>query len=386
MTNLPLLASINVRYFTQLLKWKKIPYQMVHNLFKVDGFSEYNHLIEVNKIFSAEPSGELVDRTCTIKSPLKFKVFRPWQVPTHNKKLNETFHSRVKYYTDQNCQLNLFWSGGADSTAMVVSFLTHSPNLDQLVLVYSPYSLYENRDFFEFIIKKFPNLKTLDISGDVYLNNNFEGIIITGHGGDEFTASLDDSFFNKLGSVGLMQSWQDFFYKETSNQPLIDFCEEYFSKAVRPITTVLDARWWFYASNKSQIFGPRDIAFVLNQADVSLSKFSSFYDCQEFEDYMWHNIDKIIEPNGDYKTYKKFLRQYIYNFYPNLDYLENTAKVNSMQFQYYYRKKLELLDLHWICMLEDTTTIRTKNLPLLSKKEFDAEYGHSLDYLFNNPQ
>jgi hypothetical protein len=33
--------------------------------------------------------------------------------------------------------------------------------------------------------------------------------------------------------------------------------------------------------------------------------------------------------------------------------------------------------------LSDGTVIRTPNLPLLSKKEFQAEHGSTLDYLFN---
>lgn len=383
---LPLLASVNYQYFFKLLEWRNVQYTRVGSLFKAPGFTEYNHLIDVNTIFSSKPHGDLVDRTNSTKSPLNFRVFRPWQQAQQQSNIDDVFESRVKFYTDQNCCLDLFWSGGADSTAMVVSFLKHSPNLDQLRLIYTPYSLYENRDFFEFVIKEFPNLQTLDISGDVYINNNFNGIVITGHGGDEFTASLDESFFDKIGgTTGLNQDWRDFFLRESGNQQLIDFCEEYFQKSGKTINTVLEARWWFYASNKSQVFAPRDMSFLLNQHDTSLNKFSAFFDCQEFEDYMWHNTDKIIEPDGDYKTYKKFLRHYINQFYNNRDYLDNTAKINSMQFQFYRWKKIELLDLRWICILEDASVIRTDNLPLLSKKEFDAEYGNSLDYLFNTP-
>ena len=383
---LPLLASVNYQYFFKLLKWKNIQYTRIGSLFQTPGFTEYNHLIDINAIFSPEPHGDLVDRTNSIKSPLHFRVLRPWQPPRQQLDIADVFESRVKFYTDQNCHLDLFWSGGIDSTAMVVSFLKYSTNLHQLRLIYTPYSLYENRDFFEFVTKKFPNLQTLDISGDVYINNNFNGIVITGHGGDEFTASLDESFFDSIGGVtGLYQGWRDFFLKESGNQQLVDFCEEYFQKSGKPINTVLEARWWFYASNKSQVFAPRDMSFLLNQQNVSLNIFSAFFNCQEFEDYMWHNTDKIIEPGGDYKTYKKFLRHYIYQFYNNLDYLNNNAKINSMQFQLYRLKKIELLDLRWICILEDASVIRTDNLPLLSKKEFIAKYDNSLDYLFNTP-
>ena len=382
----PLLLAINPDYVDKIVSWRNVDFSKSGSLVKIAGFDRHNMLIDINSIFSLFPHGDIVDRTSSVTAPFNFKVVRPWTVPLGPNLLDQVLADRVKFYTDQNCHLDLFWSGGTDSTAMVVAFLTHSPNLDQLRLIYTPFSLYENRDFFEFVTKKFPNLQTLDISGDVYINNNFNGIVITGHGGDEFTASLDETFFDRIGgTIGLGQDWRDFFLKESGDQQLIDFCEEYFQKSGKPINTVLEARWWFYALNKSQVFAPRDMSFLLNQQGTSLDKFSAFFDCQEFESYMWHNTDKIIEPGGDYKTYKKFLRHYIYQFYNNLDFLNNTTKISSMQIQWYRLKKIELLGLQWICILEDASVIRTDNLPLLSKKEFTAKYGNSLDYLFNTP-
>jgi len=385
MTSAPLLSSVNYQYFSRLLDWRKLSYQWAGSLPIVEGFTDYNQLININQIFSNRPFGDPVDRTGTIQGPLNFRILRPWVVPQKSLTIDQVFEARVKYYTDQNCQLNLFWSGGTDSTAMVTAFLKHAPNLDQLKLVYSPHSLYENRDFFEFVTKQFPKLNTLDFSGDVYLNHVFDGIVITGHGGDEFTASLDESFFDQVGTSGLQQDWRSFFRSKSAGPELINFCEEYFAKSGRPIDTVLEARWWFYAATKSQVYGPRDVSFLFNHDSVALDHFASFFDCELFETYMWHNIDKIFEPGQEYKTYKKFLRQYVYDFYKNLDYLENSSKMSSMQFQAYQYKKIELLNLQWICILEDATVIRTKNLPLLSQKEFVDIYGNSLDYLFNQP-
>jgi hypothetical protein len=385
MTSTPLLSSVNYQYFFRLLDWRKLSYQWAGLLPKVTGFDNYNQLININQFFSNQPFGDPVDRTGTIQGLLNFQILRPWAVPQTSPTIDKVFESRVKYYTDQNCQLNLFWSGGTDSTAMVVAFLKHCPDLDQLRLVYSPYSLYENRDFFEFVTKQFPKLNTLDFSGDVYLNHVFDGIVITGHGGDEFTASLDESFFDHVGAAGLQQDWRSFFRSKSADSALIDFCEEYFAKSGRPINTVLEARWWFYAATKSQVYGPRDVSFLFDHKSTTLNQFASFFDCELFESYMWHNIDKIVEPEQGYNTYKKFLRRYVYDFYKNLDYLHNTVKVSSMQFQAYRHKKIELLDLRWICILEDATVIRTKNLPLLSQKEFVDTYGNSLDYLFNQP-
>lgn len=377
-----LLAAVNHEYFYQLLDWKNIPYQKVGAIFKVDGFEEFNHLIDINLIFSDRPIGIPVDRTQTVRSPLNFQVTRPWQVPTENLSLDKAFSSRVAHYLALGQPINLLWSGGADSSAMVAAFLKHSRTVDQLRLIYSPHSMYENRKFFDHVTRTYPKLSTQDISGDFYVTHELDGVMVTGHGGDEYTSSLDKSFFDAVGSAGLQQPWQDYFYQRTKNDVLIEFCKKYFALAGRPIQTILEARWWFYLATKTQVYIPTDSSFI-SQTD-RIKRFSGFFDCEEFENYIWHNTDKIIEPSKDYTSYKKFLRHYVYQFNGDIDFLENTEKKSSMQFQYYRWKKIELNDLRWICILDDGSVIQTKNLPFLSKKEFDSAYGTSLDYLFNS--
>lgn len=249
--------------------------------------------------------------------------------------------------------------------------MQHATNLDQLRILYSPFSVYENKDFFNYIKRNYPTVELLDISGDVYLEREFEGILINGHGGDEFTGSLDESFFDTVGITGLQRPWQEFIQDES----LQEFCKEFFALAGRPINTILEARWWFYSIAKSQVFAPKDSVF-------SSAESSAFFDCQLFEDYMWHNTDKIIT-GTEYNTYKQFLKQYIVNFDSNQDYYHRAKKLNSVQFNFYIKKKTALMGKQWIACLSDNTLIRTPNLPLFSRLEFEQTYGDSLDYLFN---
>jgi len=366
-----LLLAINPDYFYRLLEWKGVPYKRIGDLAMVPGFDNYNQLIKLNSIFSTHPSGNPVDRTEQINGPFNFGVLRPWQAPSQPLDLDQVISQRVNHYTSTDKKLNLCWSGGIDSTCLVAGFLKNTTHLDQLRVLYSPYSVYENREFFEYLQKNYPALEMTDISGDVYLETVFDGIMINGHGGDEFTASIDESFFDAVGKQGLDKPWKEF----VQDPELLDFCEKFFATAGRPIDTVLEARWWFYAVTKSQIFAPRDSMF-------STTETSAFFDCKLFEDYMWYNTDKII-PDNDYSTYKQFLKQYIHSFDSNDNYLRYARKVNSPQFIFYVRKKTALLDQQWIACLTDNTIIRTPNLPLFSKLEFDRTYGDRLDYLFN---
>jgi len=256
---------------------------------------------------------------------------------------------------------------------LVAGFLKHTTHLDQLRVLYSPFSVYENREFFEYLKTNYPALDMLDISGDVYLETVFDGIMINGHGGDEFTASLDESFFDTVGYQGLHKPWRSL----VTDPALQEFCTEYFALAQRPIETVLEARWWFYAATKSQFFPARDSVFTTTAST------SAFFNFKGFEDYMWHNTDQIIV-DKNYCSYKQFIKQYIHSFDHNDEYLALGRKVNSPQFTWYTKKKTALLDQQWIAYLSNGTVIRTPNLPLFSEREFRNTYGDSLEYLFNH--
>lgn len=367
----PLLLAVNRPHFFKLLGWKNIAYDAVGSIAMVKDFDEYNHLIHLNSLFSTFPRGDPVDRTQTIKGPFNFGVLRPWAPPIESVSFEQTMHNRVTEFVTTNQQLNLFWSGGIDSTCLVAGFLKNTTHLDQLRVLYTPFSVYENREFFEYLQTNYPTLDMVDISGDVYIDTVFDGIMINGHGGDEFTASLDESFFDTVGHSGLHKPWQDL----VTDPTLQEFCTEYFALAGRPIETVLEARWWFYALTKSQVYNPQDS--MLTNATTS-----AFFDCKQFEDYMWHNTHKIIEGES-YNTYKQFMKQYIYSLDRNDSYLTAGKKTNSPQLIWYRDKKLTLLNQYWIALLTDNTVIKTPSLPLFSKLEFDRTYGDSLDYLFN---
>jgi asparagine synthetase B (glutamine-hydrolysing) len=381
----PELLAINPEYFHKILNWKNIEYEFVGNLFRVKGFTDYNRILDINSVFSSYPFGDLVDRTNSIKQPFKFKTLREWQVPESCLSFDDVMHNQVMHYVCTNKKLNICWSGGIDSTTMLVAFLKHAPDLTQIRVLYSPFSVYENRAFLELLQRDYPQVETLDISGNVYMDTHFDGILLNGHGGDEFVSSLDDSFYEKVGGDGLYRPWKDYFYEQNNDTKFIEFCENYFAKAGKPIESVLDARWWFYVSNKSQVFQITDNVFLANQKDANVTDTVAFYDNKDFEAYMYFNPQLIIEDRHDYKTHKNFMKRYIFEFDKNEDYFKNKAKSNSVQFAWYTMKKVCMLDLRWVARLSDGSTITTPNLPFFSKKEFEKLYGNSLDYLFNEP-
>lgn len=364
-------------YFKNLLTYHGIEFSG-ESQYRVAGFDRYNSLVDTNACFSTAPSGDIVDRTNTIKMPWNMWVHRPWIVPVEQPgTLDECFQQRVNELLSTGQQLNLFWSGGIDSTSMLVGFLNHCSNLEQIRVLYSTNSIKENPNFF-LILEQHPNIEMVEFSGDVYLEQDLDGLFISADGADDLTASLDDSFYARIGYQGLQSLWPDYFYKQTGNSNLIDSFEQFCQTSGRSIYTILEARWWFYTATKIQKFPSILSGALQDHQPLPLG----FYDCYVFEHYMFYNLDQII-PNKNYNSYKQFLKDYIYKYDKNTDYQTNKQKVTSEQLNLYKNKKQILQSKQYIMLLSDGTRIRTPNLPFLSEKEYRQQYGDNLNYLFN---
>jgi len=381
----PKIKSSNPRYFQKLLKYKNLDSEKIFNIFKVNGFSQYNFLIDINSIFSTAPNYLPIDRTGVINHPIKWSISNSWNPPTVSITLDNAMQQRVNQLSALNKKINVMWSGGIDSTAIVTAFLKFLDDRSQLRIIYSPWSRYEHPEYFSFL-KKFSNVELIDQSGTYYLDLPLDGIFISGTGGDEIHASIDESFFSEYGLPGLQQSWKDLFYKKNKNDRFIDFCSWYFSQSGFDVQTVLEARWWFYAACKiDSMLRQSTIPFLISNKTISMSvsDVHGFFNCPEYEQFIYWNIPLII--SKDYKSWKQFLKDFCYEFDGLSDWHQNKTKFHSVQIGNYTDKKIILNDKRYILILEDNNLIQTPNLPFLSYEEFNNKYGTSLDYLFNVP-
>lgn len=379
----PLIVDCDLRFATKILTWKNISVEWVSSIFKAQGFEQHNWLVDVNSIFSSAPAGILFDRTLSTTGPFKLKIHRPWQVPGTTNTLAKAMQQRVHNLVSCGKNINLFWSGGIDSTAMLAAFLQHAPCRKQLRIFYTPFSCYEHAEFFD-LLRTFTDLELVDLSGTTYMTQQFDGLFVTGDGGDELTASLDESFFLRHGRAVLDMPWQDFFRQAQDNDQFIDFCEQYFAQAGRPIRTVLEARWFFYAMCKTrfQLSGKLDLFAHYDQFNPD--QLLGFFDCEEYENYIYWNLDQII-PGTEYRHWKQPLKQYCFDFDGLENYYQTKQKQGSGQTHMYASKNKILQDRRSIFLLSDGTRISTPSLPLFSRREFETKYGNTLDYLFNEP-
>jgi len=378
--------AVNADYLPRLFQYYNISTEQVGRIIKIKDFLDYNYLIDINKIFSLNPEWYPIDRTGCVHHPLNWEQLNIWQAPSIQLSLEQALESRVEELSKLDQKINLYWSGGIDSTTMVTAFLKHSKNLNQLRIIYSPWSTYEHPGYVDFL-KKFSRLELIDQSGEYYLSSDLDGIHVTGDGGDEYNASVDESFLKMHGYQTLYRNWIDFFREQGASEILINFCVEYFAKAQRPIESVLEARWWFYMICKNRsILNQSKLPFFINKnKNFDPSRLQGFFDGDKYASYIYWNTDKIM-PTDKYSSWKQELKKYCYQFDSMETWYLDKTKFGSGQFDRYVFKKNILNDTRWIFILNDGTRISTPNLPLLSKKELDRHYGESLRILFNEPK
>lgn len=378
----PGLVAANLHYFRQLLRSRHSELIDYSQLFTVPGYIDYNHKVKLNAMFSSRPFGMPMDRRPGQRSPLHVTIMRPWQLPRTSESLSQVLDQRAQELLARPGPINMLWSGGQDSTAMVTALATQCDQHDRLRLLYTPFSIYENASFFDWLRQRWPRIDIVDLSGSVYLDIDLDGTWVTGHGADELMGSLDRSFFEQGPCTHVDRPWQDFVSERCSDQDFVDQCKVFFESAGRPITSLLHARWWFYACCKLQHLNTVNALLFGSKTRVDLDNFLAFYDCDSFESWTWHNLDSVIEDVTDYKTWKKCLRRYVHQHWPDQNYLDNTEKTNSVQLVYYRLKKEWLNDLHWIGILDTGEIVRTPNLPLFSQREWHNTYQGRYDYLW----
>lgn len=379
MSSGPLVYHTNPFYLPRILRYHGLVYTQADNgALYIDGYPDYNHLTQLQSLMLDYPSANVIDRTGGIKGPINFHVPRPWTPPVANVvDLEQCMANTVSDLQRCHDTINILWSGGIDSTAMLIGFIKHATDPCSIRVLYTASSIRENSVFYLWLTQHCP-FEMVEFDGLMQAKKQLGGVYVTGDGADDLTAYLDEALLESVGLLGLKQHWLPFLRARCDDKKFLDFCCHYFSKAGRPIESVLEARWWFFTNSNigETIAWNSDILGQYGALVVG------FYDNEIFEHFMFYNIDAIIAQDT-FTAYKGFLKQYIYNFNHDSDYRDNKRKVSESQLAKFGRQMASMRNHHYCLLLADGTRIRTPNMPLLSEVEYRRTYGHSLDYLFN---
>ena len=281
----------------------------------------------------------LLDRTENVQLPFKSKILKENKIPNaitgFKKNLTEICVDRaLELHASCDNEIYILWSGGIDSTLIVVGFLLANLDLDKITIVCNHDSVKENTLFYrQHILKKFKIISSeaftqrmkieiidgLIISGeqgDLIFGQDFGQIMFQRYGADYLKLTANRSTITKFFTDSDMTSraancWYDIFMGSAHLSP-------------RPIDTVYDFSWWTGFNWRWQWALEK-----IKMRSVHDQNIKTFFSGDAFQQWAFgHNQD--INEITDFKLdYKKIICNYTKDF----NYLEK-IKIPSATFYY----------------------------------------------------
>jgi len=357
---------------------KKIAY--IHQVAMPDTVSEqiqhydptYDHDSMI-KVLNLTTQQSFYSRAGRNTLPFSFDCdFVDHKIPTVDNNFSKTFEE----ITDQRCQELLTkyndrpwiisWSGGIDSTVILVSLLKHAPKstLDTITVCCNNLSVIENPVFFYNHV--LPNFKIINSTDSNFENLSHSHYVIDGNPADLLQGS-GLGLQAQISGLNLRSPWQN------QTGALIDFLTDSIGRV---------SAEWFYtrvSSNINSLDGPDQLVdtlsdwfwwvnfnwkwvpdnwFTLSYQNLPNVKscFVSFKNWYDTADYQQWAIKRgrysLIHDGASPGDYKKPSKQYIYDYDRN---------------QYYYRFKTKTHSTArnkpinpWVCMLNDGTVLNAE--------------------------
>lgn len=299
----------------------------------------------------AVPIG-LIDRNRYVTMPYRYKVYDGFDIPKNLDNFNLTYEEccikRALELDQLSKQLNkpitIFYSGGIDSTAVLVSFMKilDSHDLKNRVRVaMTPQSICENVSFFYEHIRT----KCTIVTSETYTTMmDGSSLIVGGECNDQLFGSdilsklvkysdgdkLHDrysrdyivSWFSKFMSVDAANKWFDVLDEQIRNSAP---CE---------VTSNFHFFWWYNFCYKWQFVYFRFLAFIdpslrslVNQNFID-TYYHHFFNSTDFQKWSMLNHDKKM--TTEWTSYKLESKKFIFDYNKDEIYLKNKIKIGSL--------------------------------------------------------
>lgn len=321
-----------------------------YNFLQVDSpdvklWSEVYHFIGKNT--------SLVDRSGVVKMPFNLIPYPDFEVPKDHKGFSKTYEQccdeRVKELVAKSDQLGvpiyLLYSGGIDSTTVLVSFmkaLTPDELKSRLVVLLNQDSINENPNFYYNYVRKLCRISSSD-----RLTSLFDGkkIIVGGEHNDQLFGS------DLVGK--LIRTDSSFDFKWPYNRENISKCFKIFGAtsdvAIDHWITLVDQTakehhveldtvfhffWWLNFVFKWQSVFCRMLLRVDSSLRTNINTdfvqqyYHHFFSSKDFQRWSMANTDLKIK--NTWYTYKFTAKDLIYEFNKDADYRDNKLKVGSL--------------------------------------------------------
>lgn len=304
-----------------------------------------------------------LDRTGTITSPVRMKSLFP--IPTfriftksYEELCNERATELLRKAEEMGLPMYVFWSGGIDSTLVLVSLLKNATpsQKDNITVVMTDASVAENPRFYEEHVRGKLKRESGVLAPYLLFGGNY--FIVNGEHNDQvFGSDMVARFIKMFGAKlvhtpykrdNLVKLWDPLTQNPAMTSHILDIFERLRDAAPIEIRTHHDFFWWVNFTLKWQLvhtfvltyMGPRGIANM--SSEYMKEHYSPFYATDEFQLWSMNNLDKRIKDT--WASYKWVCKDIIYEYTKDAYYRDNKKKHGSRFFMLLNQTPYTLID------------------------------------------
>lgn len=321
--------------------------------------SDVKDYFEIHKLIGLGVS--LVDRTQQIDLPFNFSNYCPLPnfFSDFTKSYEEICIGRAKELLLLRKKLNkpivILWSGGIDSTVVLISFILAGAGTDDILVSLNNQSMRENYKFYYTYIRNKFNIISSEKICDQFTGNY---IVVGGELNDQlFGHEIIHKILNVYGEEFIFQKITESNIKKvfelrnmnpTSMSMWYDLLKNHMDSSNWGISNVFEFFWYFNFVFKWQSVYLRLLVRVSSHNQSNINKnfidhyYHQFFSTHDFQKWAVLNPDKKIKKN--YKDYKLAAKQFIYSFDKDQNYYENKIKYGSLSKVFRHRIVCEGID------------------------------------------
>ncbi len=246
----------------------------------------------------------------------------PMDIAGFDKTFTDCAMARAEQLVGSGKLVEVYWSGGIDSTAVLVALMQAEIRRDQLKVFLTWNSIFEYPYFYHKFIKDAYD-HAIGTLGDVKYALSFgaDKLVVTGEHGDQLFGSVviaryTNELLRKPYEVGIPGPVREFLAPLIAASPAV-------------VTTTYDWLWYCNFNLKWQGVKTRFLMRMEGPAAAWPDALFHFYDTGDFQRWsLANNEPKILSHQNSYKWPAK---QFIHTFAKDEDYLYKKGKVNSLR-------------------------------------------------------
>jgi len=313
--------------------------------------NKFAGLEEYNDFFCPSPSYQsfvrffetgIIDRTKTLDLGFKYKVLDPvpslsgaQDVLDFEQLIKARANNAAITASDMNRPINVLWSGGIDSTAVLIAIIQEMGEVafrKEAAISLTIGSVFEFPQFYQYLIEKKFNFNLVCHPVSKYINQ--DSLNISGEHGDQLFGSdkmipfvdigMGDVSYQKVVPLLMM----DKLYDVEKVDALLAYIEPVMNKAPYTIVNVCDYLWWINFVFKWQQVSLRIATWTFKNVKETYDSLFHFYRSINFQKWSMSQINKNPEKSTKYKLP---LKLFIKNYFDCESYMKNKTKEISLR-------------------------------------------------------